>query len=203
MHDGNIAGEQVGKLRQEQRRPQVAHQPLVEEGAWVFRVLDTGEDGAVDGEIALAAAGGDDHVHARENVGLALDAGGVERKTGSIGADALPILHLALIALLRDLGVEIDWRQRMHDVRREGRCVGAGMRFHQFLPMRLRAFAEAGDDADAGDPGFARSLSHRRAPRPSVQSGLQVPASAVPFRHWGNRARAASAWRRKSICARP
>jgi len=31
--------------------------------------------------------------------------------------------------------------------------------------LRLRAFAEAGDNADAGDPGFAGSLSHQRAPR--------------------------------------
>ena len=30
---------------------------------------------AVDVEVALAAAGGDDHVHVRQNIGLALDAG--------------------------------------------------------------------------------------------------------------------------------
>ncbi len=33
MHDRNIAGEEVGQLRQEQGRAQIAHQPLVEEGA--------------------------------------------------------------------------------------------------------------------------------------------------------------------------
>ena len=33
-----------------------------------------GEDRAVDRDVALAAAGGDDHVHAREQLGIALDA---------------------------------------------------------------------------------------------------------------------------------
>ena len=115
------------------------------------------QDRAVDGKVALAAAGGDDHVHVRENVGLAFDAGRIERKAGGIGADALPGLHLALIALLRDLRVEIDRRQRMHDERREGRGVGARLRLHQLLPMRLGPFAKAGHDADAGDPGLARA----------------------------------------------
>ena len=84
-----------------------------------------GQDRGVDRDVALAAAGGDDHVGAREHVGVALDAGGVEREPGGIGADALPRLHLALIALLRDLLVEIERRERMHDVGREGRGVGA------------------------------------------------------------------------------
>src|SRR5450759_4676682 len=52
-------------------------------------------------DMIVAAGGGDDHVHAGEDVGFALDAGGVEREPGGIGTDALPILHLALIALLR------------------------------------------------------------------------------------------------------
>ena len=79
----------------------------------------------------------------------------IERKTGGISADPLPGLHLALIALFRNLRVEIDRRQRMHDERRKGRGVGARLRRHQLLPMRVAAFAQAGDDADAGDPGFA------------------------------------------------
>ena len=32
MHDRNVAGQEVGQLSQEQCRPQVAHQPFVEEG---------------------------------------------------------------------------------------------------------------------------------------------------------------------------
>src|SRR5664280_3012460 len=63
----------------------------------------------------IVAAGGDDHVHTREDVGFAFEAGGIEREAGGVSADALPTLHLALIALLRDLHVEIDRSQPMHD----------------------------------------------------------------------------------------
>ncbi len=66
MDDRDIAGEQVGQLRQEQRRPQIAHQPLVEEGAGIGGLPAIGQDRAVDRDVALAAAGGDDHVHAAE-----------------------------------------------------------------------------------------------------------------------------------------
>ena len=126
VHDRDIAGEQVGELRQEQRRPQVAHQPFVEEGVRVLGAAAVPrQDGGVDRDVALAAAGRDDHVRAREEFGVALDAGGVERKAGRIGADALPRLHLPLVALLRDLLVEVERRERMHDVGREGRRVGA------------------------------------------------------------------------------
>ena len=37
MHDGDIAGQQVGQLRQEQRRTQIAQQMLVQIGARVRR----------------------------------------------------------------------------------------------------------------------------------------------------------------------
>ena len=77
----------------------------------------------VDREIALAAAGGDDHVHPPEDFLVALDAGGIQRQPGGIGADALPGFHLALVALFRDLGVEADRRQRMNDVGREALVV--------------------------------------------------------------------------------
>ena len=30
VHDGDVAGQQVGELRQKQRRPQIVHQPFVE-----------------------------------------------------------------------------------------------------------------------------------------------------------------------------
>ena len=119
---------------------------------------------------------------------VAFDAGAVEREAGGIGADALPGFHLALIALLRDLRVEIDRRQRMHDEGRERRGVGARLRRHQLLPMGLGPFAQAGDDADAGDPGFARALSHRPAPRSGIRSAWRRRASSSSSRHWGRRA---------------
>ena len=80
-----------------------------------------------------------------------------EREARRIGADALPRLHLALVALLRDLLVEVERRERVHDVGREGGGVGLRMRRAERLPMRVRPFAEARDDADAGDPGLARA----------------------------------------------
>ena len=44
VHDRDVAGEQVGELRQEQRRPQVAHQPFVEEGVGIGGLAQAGED---------------------------------------------------------------------------------------------------------------------------------------------------------------
>ena len=133
---------------------------FVKIGGLVRRVRHAGQDCGVDVEIAFAATCGDDHVHVRENIAVAFDASGVERKTGGIGADALPVFHLALVALFRDLGVEIHRRQGMYDVWSIGHGVGGGLRRHQFLPMGLGAFAKIGHDADAGDPGFAFRVSH-------------------------------------------
>src|ERR1700749_1391266 len=61
----------------------------------------------VDREIAFPAPACDDHVGLRQDFLVALDARRIQRQPGRIGADALPGLHLALVALLRDLGVEI------------------------------------------------------------------------------------------------
>ena len=122
---------------------------------------------------------------------LPLTPGGIERETGGIGADALPVLHLALIAFFRDLRVEIDRRQRMDDKGRESRRVGDRLCFRQFLPMRVGPFAETGDNSNAGDPDFPRALSHRRRHGREADSAQRSPASVASFRRWGNRARVA------------
>ena len=75
------------------------------------RVRQRRQNGAVGRDVALAAAGRDDHVGARQNIRIALDAGRFEREAGGIGADPLPRLHLALIAFFRDLLVEIERRR--------------------------------------------------------------------------------------------
>ena len=94
---------------------------FVEEGARIARPRSRPDRiVGIDRLVALAAAGGDDHVHARQQLGIALGAGAVEREAGRIGADPLPGFHLALVALLRDLLVELDRRERMDDVGREG-----------------------------------------------------------------------------------
>ena len=169
MDDRYVAGEQIGELRQKQGRAQIAHQPLVEEELVLARLRQAAENAAVGGEIALAAARGHDHVHAAEQLCLALGPGAVEREAGGIGADPLPRLHLPLVALLRDLGIEIHWRQRMDDVGRESRALDMGLAGVESLPMRIRPLAETGYDADAGDPGLAGRFNHARTPPPGTR----------------------------------
>ena len=162
MDNGNIAGEQIGELRQEQRRPQVAHQPFVEEGFGIGGFGLVGQDRRIDGDVALAAAGRHDHVHASEQLGIALHAGTGESKPRGIGADPLPRLHLPLVALFRDLLVEIERRERMHQVGSKALGVDLDSPFGESLPVRLVALAEAGHDTDAGDPNLAWRISHER-----------------------------------------
>ena len=80
---------------------------------------------------------------------LPFDARRIERKPRRIGTDPLPILHLALIAFLRDLRVEIDRRERMHHERCKSCCVGGWMRLHEPLPMGVAAFTETRHNSDA------------------------------------------------------
>src|SRR6266508_4154390 len=151
-------------VREEPRRPQIAHQPFVEEGFGIGGFGLVGEDRRVDRDVALAAAGRDDHVHAREQIGIALHAGIGKGKPRRIGADPLPWFHLALVALLRDLFVQVERCERMHRVGSEALGVDLDSPFGKPLPVRLGAFAEAGDDADAGDPSLAWRISHERGP---------------------------------------
>ena len=159
VNDGDIAGEQIGELRQEQRRPQIVHQPFVEKAGARIALRVGVQDRHVDRDVALAAAGRDDHVHAAEDFLVAFDAGRIQRQPGGIGADALPRLHLALIALLGDLRVEADRRQRMDDVGRKALLVDIDALRIERIPMRIEPFAERGHEADAGDPDFLRLSS--------------------------------------------
>src|SRR5450631_634117 len=154
MDDGDIAGEQVGKLGQKQRRPQIVHQPFVEEGGACVAVYIGVENCQIDRNIAFAAAGRDDHVHPAEDFLIALETRGFQRQPRGIGADPLPVFHLALIAFFRDLGVEADRRQRMNDVGGKTLVVDVDPLGIERVPMRIQPLAERRDDADAGDPGF-------------------------------------------------
>ncbi len=143
VHQRDIAGEQIGQLRQKQRRAQIAHQPFVEKNVRAIGLAHAGEDRIVGGDVALAAAGGDDHVGVVEQIRLAGNAGVAEREAGRIGAGALPQLHLALIGLFRNLLVKAHRRQRMHDIGREGLVVvGRRVAALEALPIRLHALAE-------------------------------------------------------------
>ncbi len=180
MNDGNIAGHQVRELRQKQCRPQIVHQPLVEEGGGSIAPAQSGQDRGIDCRVALAAAGGDDHVHARQQFGIAFDAGAVEGEPRRIGANALPSLHLALVAFLGNLLVEVERGDRMNDEGRPGHCIGRSRRRVETLPMRLRPFAEARDDAHARDPSLSRRISRRITHWPATPSGRRARPRPFP-----------------------
>ncbi len=69
----------------------------------------------------------------------------------SVGANALPGFHLALITLLEDLRVKADLHHRVNDVWRERRHVRIDLLLAQSIPMGVQAFAQRGRKADAGD----------------------------------------------------
>ncbi len=156
VHDGDVAGQQVRELRQKQGRAQIVHQPLVEKAGSGVALGFQIQNVAVHREIALAAAGGDDHVHPRQDFLVRLDAGRIQRQPGGIGPDPLPGFHLALIALFGDLGVEIYRRPGMNDVGREALLVDIDAPRIERVPVGVQAFAERGGETDAGDPDFRR-----------------------------------------------
>ena len=86
---------------------------------------DPRQDLAVDRVVALAAAGGDDQVHAALQRRVVLGAGGVEGEPGGVAAEPLPGLHLPLVGFLRDLLVVIERDDRVDRVGREGGRVEA------------------------------------------------------------------------------
>ncbi len=100
MDDGDIAGQKVGQLCQEQGRAQVDAEPLVEKHVMVVSRRRSGEDRAVDRFVALSAASRDDHVHGRAKGLVTLHAGVFERQSGGVDAEPLPGFHLALVTLL-------------------------------------------------------------------------------------------------------
>jgi hypothetical protein len=175
VHDRDVAGHQVRELCQEQRGAQIAHQAVVHERLGLRGLVGTGRYVEVDLRVALAAASRHDHVGARQQLGLCLQSCAVEREPGRIGPDALPRLHLALIALLRDLPVEFERDDAMHDVGRKRRRIGRRRRGIERLPVRVQPFTEAGNDPDPGDPDLA-GFRHR----PSPLSGRRSPPRTFP-----------------------
>ncbi len=116
VHDRDVTGEQVRELGEEQRRAQFGRQLLVEQLLAVVALQRLVDDQRIDIDVALAAAGGHDHVHAAAGVEIVLEAGVVERQACCKHAEALPVFHLALVATLGDLLRPVDLRQRMHRI---------------------------------------------------------------------------------------
>src|SRR5262249_40863989 len=141
----------------------------------------------IDRFIAFATAGADDHVHVREQIGVTFGTGTFERQSGRIGADPLPRLHLALIAFFRNLFVKLNWREWVHNIGRESPHLRLWRRFVETLPVDRRSLAQAGDDADAGDPRLARRISHWRPFPSEMRSRLRPPACRRGIWRSGNR----------------
>jgi hypothetical protein len=118
-----------------------------------FQIQDIG----IYGQIALAAARGDHHVHPRQDFRVALDARRIQREPRRIGTDPLPGFHLALIALFGDLRVEIHRHPGMHDVGREVFFIDVDPALIEGFPVRVQAFTERSGQADTGDPDLRRS----------------------------------------------
>jgi hypothetical protein len=96
--------------------PAIRLESSVQDRAGVFCAIELFHDRRIDFEVALTATGRDDHVGRGEQLGPVGDTGVIQRQAGSIDAEVLPGTHLALIAALRDLLVDIDLNHSMHGV---------------------------------------------------------------------------------------
>jgi hypothetical protein len=153
VHDRDVASEQVGKLCEEKRRAKLGRQLLVEQNVTVGAAFGSGQNAGIHRLVPLATTSGHHHVHSRAERVVALDAGVIERQPGSVGSEALPSFHLALVAALGDLKAPVDLGEGVHDVGRiaPGIDNGFGPLSRQFAPMRVGAFAQRRNEADAGD----------------------------------------------------
>ena len=203
VDDGDVAGQQVRQLGQEQRRAQVVLEPLVQVGARIGGLPQARQDRAIDRVVALAAARRHDEVERLLEGGLVLHAGGVEGQPRGVDAEPLPRLHLTLVAARGDLPVPGDRGRGMHRIGREGLGVGAGSRLRvEGREMGLDALARTGDEAEPGDddgavhgglttardpgtdrsPAPARASAHRARPG-TAWCGSAAPRRRAPCRH--------------------
>jgi hypothetical protein len=81
-----LAGHQVGKLRQEKRWPQVAHQPLIEERLFAFGCVETQRMAASTASSRSPPPAATILSMARQKFGIAFGACAVEREAGGIGS---------------------------------------------------------------------------------------------------------------------
>ena len=178
-----LPASEIGELGEEERRAEVVGEALVEE------LLRRRRASPSPSRIVASTAKSRSPPLAAttmwvraEDVDVAGDAGIVEREAGGIGADPLPVLHLALVAALRDLQVEVERHHRVDRVGRDSSSrsiTGRGLlRLGHRLPMRVETLAEAGGQADAGDPDVA---GHRPGPlmrlQPSAKPTFARPAA--------------------------
>ena len=60
VHNGNIAGEQIGKLCQEKSRPQIVHQLFIEKCTGICCLRFIAQNRAIDCDVAFSARCGND-----------------------------------------------------------------------------------------------------------------------------------------------
>ena len=145
VDDRDVAGEEVRELSQEQGRTKSAWQDFTGAQRCTVRRAAHFEHLAVNGGIALAAAGGDDKIHPIEQVGASLDLCIFQSQTSSIHAETLPPLHLSLIAVFGNLLGERQRYERMHRIWRECRLIhasGAGLLSRENACMSFSTFTE-------------------------------------------------------------
>src|SRR5262249_29739269 len=130
---------------------------------------DARQDLAIDRDVALAAARRDDHVGPVEQRRVALQARRGERQPGRVDADALPGLHLPLVALLRYLQLEVHGTQPMHDERREALGIMARRARDEPTPRGLHPLSEGGEQSDPGDDDLP-AFSHGGTPRAGTRA---------------------------------
>ena len=92
-----LPASKLDKLRQKQRGAQFCCQLFIEHDVAVIAGARGIEDLRIDSHITLAAAGSDDHVHRGGQFLIFADACVLKGKACSVGAEALPWLHLALL----------------------------------------------------------------------------------------------------------
>jgi hypothetical protein len=121
-----------------------------------------GQNCGVDIEVALTAARSDDHVGPSQDFLVVLDARGIQRESSCVGTDALPRFHLALVALLRNLVVQIKGHQRVDYPRRIFSQIDVYATAVESVPIRFQSVPRRGDEPD---PCYPRLASVCRKPR--------------------------------------
>lgn len=122
-----------------------------------------GQNCGVDVEVSLAAARSDDHVGSSRDFLVVLDPRGIQGEAGCVGTDALPCFYLALVALFRNLAVQIKGHQRVDYPRRIFSQIDVYATAAESVPIRFQPIPQGRDEPDAGYPRLAsvyRKLRH-------------------------------------------
>ncbi len=120
VHDGDIAGQQIGELRQKQRRAQFGRQLFVQQLFAVVALQRFVDDQANRQRCrARRRQPRRSCPSSRRHRASSLKPASSSARPAAEHTETLPVFHLALIAALGDLLRPVDFRQRMHRIGRE------------------------------------------------------------------------------------